>query len=195
MSNLISKIKSYFFENKNIIRKFWVNQFAASILGIMVTWPVRIYSEKNPSAGSLPTLAALLFCGGFFCFLIYDVIHQEGLKDHLRIINHKEPYDPYKAIRLVMFAYIPTVFLTLLATLFFVFGFGTGYGAISLLMNTAVHGMYVGLFFLLPTNISALAFPISIFITAAFACLAYFLGVRNKTLRSFFGIRTNSKKE
>ncbi|MDD4124322.1 MAG: hypothetical protein PHW77_01155 [Eubacteriales bacterium] len=195
MNDLFYKIKNYFFNNSTIIKKFWINQFASSLLGIMITWPVRIYAEKHPSLGSVPELAALLFCGGFFCFLIYDIMYEAGSKDCVRINHQNVVYDPFKALKLIMFSYIPTIFFTVLGVIFFVFGFGDGFAVISLIMNIVIHAMYVGFFFMLPVNINILAFPISILITVIFGCLAYYLGVRDKTLRGVFGIKVNTKKE
>ena len=195
MTEFITKIKSYFLENSHIIRKFWINQFAASVLGIMVTWPANIITEKYPAMGILPTLAALLFCGGFFCFLIYDVIYEEANKDYIRITNQKETYDGYKALKLIMFSYAPTILLAVLAVLFFVINFGDGSAIVSILLNTLIHGMYVGLFFVLPSGINPLAFPLGILATVFFGCLAYFLGVRDLTLRGVFGIKVKQNKE
>lgn len=195
MSNLLYKVKAYFTANNTVIQKFWINQFASSLLGIMITWPLIIFSNRHPSFGMLPELAALTFCGGFFCFLIYDIIHEVGIKDNVRINHQNATYDPYKALKLITFSYIPTIIFTVLGVVFFVSGYGDGFAVVSIVMNIAIHAMYSGLFFILPENISVLAFPISILITVFFGCLAYYLGVRNKTLRGVLGFKVNAKKE
>jgi len=195
MNNLFYKVRGYFITNNTIIKKFWINQFAASLLGIMITWPLRIFSNRHPSFGMLPELVSLLFCGGFFCFLIYDIIYEMGSKDFLRINHQNAAYDPYKALRLVMFSYIPTLIFTVLGVIFFISGYGNGYAVISIIMNVAIHAMYVGLFFILPLNINIIAFPISILITVVFGSLAYYLGIHDKTLRGVLGFKVKVNKE
>lgn len=195
MLNLYYKIKKYFNDNNTIVRKFLVNQVAASLLGIMITWPVTIFASRNPQLGILPTLAALLFCGGFFCFLIYDIFYEEGSGDYIRIEHKNMPYDPYKAFRLSVFAYSPTILLALLGVTFFVLGYGNGFAVISILLNVAIHAMYLGLFALLPARFAVIAFPVSILITVSAAAFAYSLGVHDKTLRGILGFPVKANKE
>lgn len=188
-------MKKYFLDNLTIIRKFWANQIAISLLGIMITWAMTTLKANNPSFGIFPELIACLFCGGFFCFLIYDVCYELGGKDYIRLSHNTIPYDSLKTAKITAFAYIPTVLCTIIAIVFFVIGFGDGYAVTSVIMNVAIHAMYSGFFFILPESINVIAFPISIFTTLFFAWLGYYLAVHDKSLRGLLGFKPRYKKE
>ncbi len=194
MKDFFNKIKFYYTDNKKLFRKFWVNQLAASLLGIMVTWPVSTYAARNET-GILPVFLAFLFCGGFFCFLTYDLIYEIAIKDNLRLYVKKIPHDILKSVKLIAFAYIPTIFFALLGVIFFLFKLPTPYAVVSVVLNMAIHSMYSGLFMSLPESINVLAFPLSLLITLFFAFLAYFLGIRDITLREVLKLGGKRKKE
>jgi hypothetical protein len=195
MNSLYNKTKEFFIENRTIIKKFWINQFASSLLGIMVTWPFTNYSNNHPEIGILPELIAFLFCGGFFCYLIYDVMYEIGAKDYVRVHHQNAVYEPNKALKIIMFAYIPTIILTLLGVIFFVVGYGNGFAIVSFTLNIVIHAMYMGLFAILPVNLNVIAFPVSILITTLAGCLAYYLSTHDKTLRGILGIKVKVKEK
>ncbi len=192
---MFNKIKMIYTANSTLFRKFWVNQFAISMLGLMVTWPMNVLNSNHPEFGIIPELAAFLFCGGLFCFLIYDLFYQLGAKDYIKVNHQNAVYDKYKALKITAVAYIPTIFVTVLAYIFYFANVGNGYAVTSLILNVIIHAMYSGLFFILPSSMNIIAFPISIAITFFFAFLGYYLASHDKYLRSFFGITVKVNKE
>lgn len=192
---MFNKIKSIYVANSTILRKFWVNQFAISLLGVMVTWPLSVLAQNQPSLGILPELFAFLFCGGLFCFLIYDLFYQLGAKDYIKVNHQNMVYDKYKALKITAVAYIPTIAVTLFSFVFFFVNVGNGYAVTSLIMNVIINAMYSGLFFVLPDSINIIAFPAGILITTFFAFLGYYLSSHDKYLRSFFGLSVKINKE
>ena len=192
---MITRLKEFFLANSTQFKKFWVNQIAISLLGLMVTLPVVTLEQNNPELGNWPELLAALFCGGMFCFLTYDVMYALGAKDYIRVHNQNAPEDKQKALKICSLAYAPTAFVALLAIIFFVSGLSDAYGVTSVIMNMAIHAMYSGLFFFIPDSVNVLAFPLSICITVFFGWLGYYMSTHDKSLRGVLGIKTKPYRE
>lgn len=197
----MGKIKEFFIANSTQFRKFWVNQIAISLLGIMITLPMLTLEKNHPDLGTWPELLAAVFCGGMFCFLIYDMTYALGAKDYIRVHHQNAEPDKNRALKICVLAYAPTILVTLCAVIFFVLGriipdtFGNPYAVTSIIMNMAIHAMYSGLFFYLPESFNVIAFPIGIIITVFFGWLGYYMSTHDKSLRSVFGIKTKPYRE
>ncbi len=191
----MNTLKEFFLANSAQFRKFWVNQIAISLLGVMITMPMLTLEKNHPEIGAWPELLAALFCGGFFCFLIYDVMYALGAKDYIRVTHQNAEPDRLKALKICVLAYLPTIIVTLCAAIFRVTGLADAYGVTSIIMNMVIHAMYSGLFFYLPDSINVIAFPIGIIATLFFGWLGYYMSTHDKSLRGVFGIKTKPYRE
>ena len=191
---MLNKIKTIYIANSTIFRKFWVNQIAISLLGVMVTWPMIVLSDNMPELHEMPILFAGIFCGGLFCFLIYDLFYQLGAKDFIRISHQKMSPDPYKALKITAVAYLPTLFLMFLSIVFF-FLAPSAEVVTSGILNIGIHAMYSGIYFVIPKPFNLIAFQLCASVTFLFAHLGYYLASHDKYLRSFFGITVKINKE
>ncbi|MEG2003113.1 MAG: hypothetical protein RR057_00775, partial [Clostridia bacterium] len=81
----MQKIKELFYDYGKYFKKFWVFQVVISLLGIMVTWPLTTYAEMHKEMGIIPYVFAFVFCGGMFCFLVYDTFFQIGQKEAMKV--------------------------------------------------------------------------------------------------------------
>ena len=188
-------LKEFFITNSKQFRKFWVNQIAMSLLGVMVTLPMLTLENNHPEIGVWPELLAAVFCGGMFCFLVYDVMYALGAKDYIRVTHQNAEPDPLKAVKICVIAYSPTILVTLCAVIFRLFDLADAYGVVSIIMNMVIHAMYSGLFFYLPDTVNVIAFPIGILVTLFFGWLGYFMSTHDKSLRGVFGIKTKPYRE
>jgi len=191
----MQNLKEFFLTNLKQFRKFWVNQIAISLLGVMITLPVLTLERNNPELGSWPELLAAAFCGGMFCFLIYDLFYALGAKDYIRVHHQNAEEDKYKALKIALLAYSPTLLVALLAVIFKLFELADAYAVTSVIMNMGIHAMYSGLFFFIPDSFNVIAFPVSIGITLFFAWLGYFIANKDTSLRAIFGIKTKPYRE
>ncbi len=190
---MFQKIKKTFSDQSYCFRKFWVFQFVISLLGIMVTLPLSTFISQNPGLGNFPYLIAAAFCGGLFCFLIYDVMFQLGGKDSISVATKKIEYSPKKGLYIALIAYIPTYFVLLLELIFKVVGYGDGFTVTHVILNMGIHAQYSGLMFLFPDSLGYIADIIAVLFAPIFAFLGYYLALNEKTLRGVLGIKVKPK--
>ncbi len=192
---MFNKIKEIFSENSYCFRKFWVYQFVISLLGVMVTLPLSTFISLHPNFDIFPYIIAVVFSGGLFCFLIYDVLYNLGAKDYIRVQSNKAPFEPLKGLYICLIAYIPTFFVVILDIIFAVFGWGNAYTVTHVTLNMIIHAQYSGIMFLLPNSLGAVGDAVSIIFAPFFGFLGYYLAVHDKTLRGIFGIKVKRNRE
>jgi len=192
---MFGKIKEIFSENSYCFRKFWVYQFVISMLGIMVTLPLSTFISLHPNFGVFPYIIAVIFCGGLFCFLVYDVIYNLGAKDYIRVQSGKAVLQPLKGLYICLIAYIPTFFVVLLDIIFAVCGLGNAYTVTHVTLNMVIHAQYSGIMFVLPDELGVIGDAVSMIFAPFFGFLGYYLAVHDKTLRGIFGIKVKRNRE
>ncbi len=191
---MLQKIKELFLNNLPYFRKFWVYQFVISLLGIMVTLPLSAFISQHPQYAVFPYIIAIVFCGGMFCFLVYDIMYNLGAKDCIRVQSNKAPYEPLKGLHICLAAYIPTFVIVIFNFLFAIIGWGSGYTVTHVILNMIIHAQYSGFMFLLPNSLGFIGDTVSVIFAPLFGFLGYYIGVHDKTLRGIFGIKVKRKK-
>ena len=177
---------NFYKENMKMIHKCWVNQIAMSAFGLMVTLPIHALSQ-NKGYGNLPIIAVSIFAIGFYCFINYDAFWDWGTRVSLKSKNNQNS-SPKLALKIGMFAYIPTAILTVAMILFYYISSlgdvalaGNISGVCSLLLSVIVHGMYNGLMWVLTAKYSILF--ILFLIPMPLTCyLGYSIGSKGKKL-------------
>lgn len=192
---MLEKIKQLFLENSYCFRKFWVYQFVISLLGVMVTLPLSEFISLHPQYDVFPYLLAVLFCGGVFCFLIYDIMFSLGAKDYIRVQSGKAPLQPFKGLYICLIAYIPTFIVALFDVIFALCGYGNGYTVTHVILNVVIHAQYSGFMFLFDNSLGVVGDVLALVFAPLFGSLAYYLAIHDKTLRSIFGIKVKHNKE
>lgn len=195
MQKLLSEIKILFTENFACFRKFWVYQFVISLLGVMVTLPLSAFISLHPEFGIIPYIAALIFCGGMFCFLIYYTMFEQGARDYIRVTAHKAEAEPLKGLWISLIAYAPTAVIALLDVIFALCSWGTGYTITHVTLNVVIHAQYSAFMYLFPTSLGFIGDFISLIFAPLFGFLGYWLASHDKTLRGVFGIKVKRNRE
>lgn len=189
---LFKNIKTFYFDNMNLINKFWLNQIALSILGIMVCLPM-------PSFGTAALIIASLFSAIFFISLLYDNAWDEGFKDSNRVSNGRLPLRPFHGAKIAVFAYAPSILFWVLwavPTLLNCIGVET-LNAFGVVGKTLVlffcNGTYLGLVYTTLNYIDEvylLLIALVCFIPAIISYgLGYRLGLADKQIKTLFGFK------
>ena len=185
----------FYKKNIKIMKKFWINQFTMSLLGLMVTQALIAFAADSPNS-FIPLLGSV-FSGGFLCFLVYDVLFERGGADGVKKESSSNS-SPHRGLLFVLFAYIPTLFFLLLELIFTLTEYSVGFSACSLILNFVIHAMYQGLIYFSQGygNVAALiTVCLTPLLALFFGWLAYYIGYSGRTLRGILGINVNQKTE
>ncbi|MBE6678355.1 MAG: hypothetical protein E7597_06145 [Ruminococcaceae bacterium] len=189
---MFKKIKSFYLENMDLVNKFWLNQIAMSILGIMVCLPMVML-------GNAGLIIASVFASAFFLCLLYDNAWDRGFKDSNKVSNKRLEFRPLHGAKVAVFAYAPSLFflsLWALSVIFNVFGIEV-FNSVGVIGKAVVelfcNGTYLGIAYVLLEYIEE---PYSIFVVAmcflpaigAYG-LGYRLGLADKQIKTFFGMK------
>ena len=79
----MKKFMAFFKEHSSLIVNFWINQVVWSVVGLMISWPLSMILDENKNY-SLYMWLVLVFTAGLFCFRVYDMLNQFGLKFSIR---------------------------------------------------------------------------------------------------------------
>lgn len=167
--------------------KFWVNQVSMSIFGVIVS--LAAVATGNTAV----VIGSMVFSIGFFVFLQYDMMFMKGLEDSVR---NRESFQPnqLEGLKIGLLSYAPTFLFALILIIVYFCGF-EAYAIFKFIFIFFFHGSYNGTFWLLGNMIPD---PIVIVLTfipgLAATTLGYFLGLRDKPFRSFFGIPVKPTK-
>lgn len=114
-----------------------------SLFGIMITWPCLAYISSHEGTDAIAVIASC-FCGGFFCFLVYDVFFQRGAADATKKERGLIDPSPFTGLAVAAVAYIPTFVFIVAANIFYAANIENGYGFCSVVVNMVIHAMYSG---------------------------------------------------
>lgn len=188
---MAKKFKSFYLENMKLIHRFLLNQVAISLFGFMV-----IIATSRVSQNAM--VIATVCSGLFFCALLYDAAWEEGARDRNRIINGRLKNRPLHGVKVALFAYIPSMLFVIPAAVLTVISLCGVHGAdgvltvLSTISLFVCHGMYLGFSWLL-AGVFPHAYPLfflAYFIPAAAAYgLGYFLGTKDKQLKTLIGMK------
>lgn len=189
-------MKKFYLENMSSIHKFIINQIALSLFGIMITWPV---SDKSL------TLILIMGCFSsvFFCYMQYDNLWSLGALHRNRVINKRMEYTPLYGLKISLFAYIPSALIVLLCYISRIFPGVTFFDNLYLIMDVIftflLNGMYSGFQIALNTVVGdsfatllPWIFPLFFVPGIAVCALAYYLGVNDKQIKCFFGMKPST---
>ena len=200
MKSYIETLKS----NTNLIRKFLVNLITMSFFGIFITVPVTILVKRNEQSDLFIALTSV-FAFILFAIVIHDAYWQIGAKNAIKQKPNKGYVDSLIGLKCVLAAYSPVILITIAIFVLKLINQMTGseivgavYGYLVIGLHFIFHGMYWGLFnVLFQQNVFSLIFFVAL--TIFFPSFSYYLGTKEKKLRSFFGLEHidfgNDKKD
>lgn len=183
-------MREFFKKNMSMIVKMFVNQIAMMIFGLVLS--MATYQNETLY------LATSVFAICFYMVLLYTMSWETGISDKIRVDAGRQKYEPHRYIFVSLAANSINILLALLAIIgFAINGFSYdvniewAYDIYGICNNIArfIQGMYYGLLsYVLPHNPFGL---ILIVLPSVASCwLGYYIGVKGRTIRSFFGIKT-----
>lgn len=183
----MKKLIAFFKEHNSLLVNFWINQVVWSVVGLMISWPLSIMFDESENY-SLYMWLALVFTAGIFCFRVYDMLNQFGLKFSIRKNNpaytgNSIPTDSF-GLKIALFGYAPTFLLVLLYAIFFLVGFDKGTPImVAIIYMLPIHSFYNAGFLALSGVAEGwrlLYTVLSLAPAIVFCWLGYYLGVRDK---------------
>ncbi|MBQ8321963.1 MAG: hypothetical protein IJX92_06320 [Clostridia bacterium] len=127
-----------------------INQIGISIFALVLYTSMGFIGENNAEIASMLQIAFSAFSVVFYYALIYNVVWEIGAKDSVQIENGKEALVYSKGIQLALYANIPNIVISLLATLtkvVYIFtgieGLNTAFFLFNLFMRFIL-SMYIG---------------------------------------------------
>jgi hypothetical protein len=142
---------------------------------------------------TLVLIGSMVFSIGFLVFLQYDIMFMKGLQDSVR---NRDGFRPNKleGLKLGLLSYAPTLLFALISIIVYFCAFDA-FAIFKFVFTFLLHGSYNGTFYLLSDFISD---PVLIGLTfvpvLAATTLGYILGLKDKPLRTFFGIPVKPPK-
>ena len=182
-------MKQFFNDNSKAIRKFFMTHVVMSLLGIMVGLAILKFEGETDGISALALISSI-FTVGFLCFLHYDDMYFIGAKNAISAKAEGARLDPLRGLKITLFAYSPTLLVTLVTVCLDLFVKDTDEPTvIALMVYYACQGSFLALYrvrevigvtgyvlvMLLPSIISSV--------------LGYFIGSKQKTLRGLLGFK------
>lgn len=188
-------MKDFFHRYSYSIVKMFINQFAISIFGTMLSM------ATNATNNDTFTLVVSIFSIVFYLFLIYTMIWEVGAKDKISVDVGKKPYRPLTGLYMGLIANAPNLLFALIYAIGYPF-MGTHVwagtmNAIVKLYTVICEGMYLGVTAVLPfgsavkLNYQWWTYFLITVPAIATATLAYYIG--HKDFR-FFAFLASKKK-
>ena len=191
----MEKIKSFWEEHSSRIIRFWTNQIVMSVLGISVGLAL-IALDILPV-----TIIGAIFCIGILCFLQYDMFFMYGEAWFCKPTDVVRP-PKSTGLLIALVGYLPTILLCVLGFVLQICG-ANDPSAICKLIYYAIHGSYMTLHSILTTTVLDTSFAMQCvgwvccllytLPVIIFSALGFVLGMKDKPLRSFFGIKAKIK--
>ena len=180
----------------NIVR-FWTNQIVMSLLGISVGLATIAFDNF------ILAVIGCVFTIGILCFMQYDNMFQLGEKHHFMHADVVRP-SKFLGFEVAAFASVPLLLVVIIGFLFEVVLEHEGYVACNLIYY-ALHGSYIQTHALILSIPSADTADVIVGVlrwcslalytlpAILFSALGYYLGSKDKTIRSLLGIKASSK--
>ena len=195
---MMKAIKSFWTSYSSNIVRFWTNQIVMSLLGISVGLATIAFDNLAIS------LIGCCFTIGLLCFLQYDNMFQLGEKHHFM---HTDAVRPSKStgFKIAIMGSVPLLVLVLLGVVLEVAFQNADASTVCNFLYYAVHGTYIQAHALISSlpifGNSALvegilrwsACTLYILPAVLLSGLGYYLGAKDITLRSLFGIKSAPK--
>ena len=141
-------MKDFFHRYSYSIVKMFVNQFAISIFGTMLS----MATSATKSDGF--TLAVSIFSILFYLFLLYTMIWEIGAKDKISVDVGKKPYRPMTGLYMALIANAPNLLFAVVYSIGYPFmGKHVWAGTMNLIVRlytVICEGMYLGVTTVLP---------------------------------------------
>ena len=200
-------MKAYFEtlkNNTNLIKKFIINLITMSFFGIFITVPVTVLVKKNEQSELLIALTSL-FAFVLFLVIVHDAFWQIGAKNAIKQKPAQGFVDSFLGLKCVIAAYSPVILITLAIFILKIINqmtaneiIGAIYGYLVIGLHFIFHGMYWGMFNVLFKQ-NVLSLILFLALTIIFPSISYYLGTKEKKLRSFIGLEHvdfgNNKKD
>ncbi|MBO5683006.1 MAG: hypothetical protein J6S10_03415 [Clostridia bacterium] len=191
-------MKSFFSDYSYSAVKMFVNQFAISIFGAMLSMATT--AAENDTLAIVCSVLAIVF----YLFLIYTQTWEIGARDRISVDIGKKPYRPNTGLAISALANVPNI---LIAIVFFIVlkilpqtVVAGNTGVIASLFNMLLQGMYLGII----TAVKIGEYALKDFWVTYFAIilpamltswLAYYLGFKNKKFTTLFDYQSPDKSK
>ena len=187
-------MKAFFSQYSYSMIKMFINQFAISIFGSVLSL------ATSAAENRMLSMVVSAFAIAFYLFLIYTMTWEVGAKDRISVDVGKKPYRPHTGLLLSLIANIPNFLIAILyACVYPTMGTVRVAGSIASVVKTIamfLEGMYCGLALeiTLPGGFSLWHYWWTFFLITVPALLtswiAYFTGFKNfRILAQFFNKR------
>jgi hypothetical protein len=188
---------TWFKTNSYTITKMLLNQFGIMLLGIIM---VNILTVNMP----VWNLLASLYAVGFYMYLLYVMMWEQGAKDAIRAEAGYTRLDRLAGLKLSLFANIPNFLLAFLMLLGLLFGavltqqpWAQGMFGISHVIAVCWESMYTGFINAVLDPAATSSMSVGYVIAYALAslpplfasALGYIMGSNNKRLFGFFSAK------
>ena len=187
-------MKSFFSQYSYSMIKMFINQFAISIFGSVLSLAASAANNKGLS------MVLGVFAIAFYLFLIYTMTWEIGAKDRISVDVGKKPACPHTGLLLSLIANIPNFLIAILyACVYPIMGSVVWAGSLSSILMTVamfLEGMYCGLALeiVLPSGFNLWHYWWTFFLIIIPALItawgAYFAGYKNfRMVARFFDKR------
>lgn len=182
-------MKAFFRQYSYSIIKMFVNQFAISIFGAVLS--LATAAAKN----NVLTIGISVFSIIFYLFLIYTMTWEIGAKDRISVDCGKKEYRPHTGLVLSVFANIPNLIIAILFTVAAPFmhsqRWAGNLNAVLIAVSVFVEGMYLGIVSRLQHN--WWVYFLVIVPALLTAWFSYYMGFKNKRfVAGYFDKRNKS---
>ena len=191
-------MKSFFSNYSYSAVKMFVNQFAISIFGAMLSMATT--AAENDTLAIVCSVLAIVF----YLFLIYTQAWEIGARDRISVDIGKKPYRPHTGLGISALANVPSILIAITFLLVLEIlpqSVATGNtGVIASLFNMLLQGMYLGVITTVKIGEHALmdfwATYFAIILPAMLTTwLAYYLGHKNKKFTTLFDYQSPDKSK
>ena len=183
-------MKDFFHRYSYIIVKMFVNQFAISIFGTMLSM------ATSATHNDIFTLIVSIFSILFYLFLLYTMIWEVGAKDKISVDVGKKEYRPLTGLYMALIANAPNLLFAIVYSIGYPFmGVHKWAGTMNLIVRLYAiicEGMYVGITAVLPfgadIKLSNMWWTYYLITVPAIvtAMLAYYIGHKDFRFLSLF---------
>lgn len=192
----IIMLKAFFQENSRYIAKYFINQIVMSFLGLCIGLPTMVLDILPIS------IIGCFFSVAMLCFLQYDFTFHLGEK-HCYLPNDQVKPKKSLGLKIAIIGSIPTVIVIIIGIIFRLTI--EKYATIPMLIYDGLNGTYVQLYAIVNAGVNkipnlvlsgvimwivCLLFTLPGIISAS---LGYYLGSKDKPLRTVFGIKVNKR--
>lgn len=182
-------MREFWNDNQKTIVRLILNQFGATVMGLLVT--------AAAHSNDMLMLFASLFSTVFYLVLLYCVIWERGGQERIRIDGGRAAWKPLNGLYMGLIANIPNFVLAILIFIGKIFGslegpFGYEWAgnmyAIANVVTRLWNGMYIGIIQTYSPYNPIIHF-LDILPALAVCTLGYYLGLKNVRIFSIFDLK------